>query len=127
MARSDCRLRSDLRAKAQPVLQGEQFRIRGSLHVLGPPGRDDINKHFPGDRLVNGATFDWEQERLRIFDKLSPSLKATFLHPVPGSPLEDDPKKSEDYPEQLEDDDVENKKLALTRFALLALEPQEID
>jgi pyridoxamine 5'-phosphate oxidase len=95
--------------------------------MFSPPSHGEDNQNWPGDRFVNGADFNWEQERRRIFDKLSPQLKATFLRPTPGSSWKDGPKKPEDYPEKLEDDDTENKETSLTRFALLAIEPSQID
>lgn len=33
----------------------------------------------------SSSTFDWVQERQRIFNKLSPGLLASFCRPIPGS------------------------------------------
>jgi tRNA-dihydrouridine synthase 2 len=40
---------------------------------------------FLAPRSSKGETFDWAAERSRIFAKLSPSLRASFARPTPGS------------------------------------------
>lgn len=121
-------------AKADSVLS--QYRILAKTHILPPPGDKyaDLLKHFPGDRLAPpslGSSFKWEDERQRIFRKMSPPLKASFCRPVPGSKLGDeDPKK---WPEELPDPDEakgkdkEHIKEALENFAIIALEPVFVD
>ncbi|KAK0542761.1 tRNA-dihydrouridine synthase 2 [Tilletia horrida] len=69
-----------------------QFRIFGQLHVLPRPGHP-LAEQFPRQRLApsrqggdNGSEpFDWEEERLRVFHKMSPGLLASFARPTPGS------------------------------------------
>lgn len=69
-----------------------QFRISGLFHLLPTPSHP-LFKDFPGDRLSpppassdsKPEPFDWAQERMRIFEKLSPGLLASFARPTPGS------------------------------------------
>lgn len=116
----------------------DQFRILARSHVLpSPTNRDhaDLLKRFPREDLappeLKSGTFDWEQERQRIFKKMSPPLKASFCRPVPGSPLgSNDP---HDWPEELPDpDEAQGKdkeyiRQALENFALIALDPIFVD
>lgn len=68
-----------------------QFRISGIFHLLPTPSHP-LFKSFPGDRLApprasssSSKPFDWAQERIRVFEKLSPGLLASFARPTPGS------------------------------------------
>ena len=56
---------------------------------------------FPADKLAPYPDFNWEDERVRQFRKLSPELRASFVRPVPGTKLSDWDGKMEDLPETL--------------------------
>jgi hypothetical protein len=111
---------------------GEQFRIKGRAYVVPPPSHPLPTSSYPPKRTAppvsadinDGKPFDWQQERLRIFEKLSPALKASFGRPPPSRPHDDDP---ETWPRELEDGDDKLKELSLSRFALIVIEPEEVD
>lgn len=110
---------------------GEQFRIRGRAFIVDP-SKSTSSPGFPPERCApptpqevnKGKPFDWEQERLRIYEKLSPVLKASFGRPAPSQPTDEDP---ETWPKELEEGDKELKELALSRFALIVIEPLQVD
>lgn len=77
-----------------------QYRITSNAWIFPPPGHE-LHAKFPADRLAPSSSFDWEAERKRIFRKMSPDLRASFCRPVPGSPLNEDPKT---WPEKLPSD-----------------------
>lgn len=113
-----------------------QYRILAKTHILPSPGskHSDLLKHFPSERLAPpplASTFKWEDERQRIFRKLSPAIRASFCRPVPGSNLGDqDPKSWPEElpsPEEAEAKDKDHIKLALENFAVIALEPVFVD
>ncbi|KAI5479021.1 hypothetical protein MNV49_004303 [Pseudohyphozyma bogoriensis] len=117
-----------------------QFRVRSKAWILPSPEHSLANA-FPSTTLAPASLpeFDWEQERLRIFRKMSPELRASFCRPIPGTPLKGtgpgggdvDPN---DFPKELPSDleakTEEEKKLvkeALENFALIVLKPWEVD
>ncbi|GAA96545.1 uncharacterized protein L969DRAFT_88145 [Mixia osmundae IAM 14324] len=113
---------------------GEQFRIQGRAYIVSPPGHANAHKGFPAAQLapssagsLKAENFDWESERQRIYRKLSPPLKASFIRPTPGTPLDGkiDPK---DFPTTVDyDEEPELVKKALETFALIVIEPYEVD
>lgn len=120
----------------------EQFRIRARSYICAQAGHA-INQHFPGARLApplaDGKEFNWEDERVRIFRKMSPALRASYCRPTPGTPLHDDQHKRGDidphtFPLVLPTDldaktDAEKQYIveALTNMSLLVIEPFEVD
>lgn len=83
----------EIRAPADFVSLNDvpQFRLSGVYHLLPTPTHP-LFSAFKGDRLApppadgkSSKPFDWEQERWRVFSKLSPSLLASFARPTPGS------------------------------------------
>ncbi|KAN0065697.1 tRNA-dihydrouridine synthase 2 [Thecaphora frezii] len=127
-----------------------QFRISGTIHVLPTQGHP-LRSLFPFDRLSpprapgvdSSEAFDWDGERTRIFNKLSPGLLASFCRPVPGSPHpnasalhsakpKDDT--SSPWPLQLPQpgkEETEQQKEWLRQseqnFALVVIEPRSVD
>lgn len=68
-----------------------QLRLAGSLHILPDPShpaekRFDKQSLAPPPVSENGSPFDWEKERSRIFEKMSPELLASFTRPNPSGP-----------------------------------------
>lgn len=83
-----------------------QFRIEATAYVLPPPGHPSLSS-FPADRLspgAEGAKFDWDSERIRVWRKMSPDLRASFVRPVPGTSLKGTEIKPESFPTSLPTD-----------------------
>ncbi|GAA6002213.1 hypothetical protein JCM10207_003129 [Rhodosporidiobolus poonsookiae] len=132
-----------------------QFRIVGRAYVLPSPSfshtpstsgtaasaRDAdptasaFSFPFPAAKLAPYDGFDWEQERVRQFRKLSPELRASFYRPVPGTKLADWDGEMEQLPETLpegveEAEGDEQKKQveqAMKNMALVVIDPTVID
>ena len=116
----------------------EQFRVRARAFILPEPSHP-LHKSFPADRLApaGGKPFDWESERVRIFRKMAPALRASFVRPTPGTPLHREGKEDIDpskfpleLPTDLEaktDEDKRDIKEALKNLSLMVLEPFEVD
>jgi pyridoxamine 5'-phosphate oxidase len=121
---------------------GDQFRITGHAYVFGRPDHPTsvsfLKEH--ASRLAPPAfakdkkgdeEFNWEDERRRIFEKISPPIRASFVRPIPGTPLKagergDDSKdggkedyEPKDWPAELEMDG--DKKLLEESYSNFAL------
>lgn len=139
----------------------EQFRIAGRAYVLPSPefGTDTVvppvgevlagekaqmelgvrklEGDFPGAEL-GGEGFDWEGKRVEVFDTMSGHMKASWVRPVPGTPLPGGYAAAKEWPESLPklseveegDGGEESKRLlkdALKNFALVVIDPMEVD
>jgi len=115
-----------------------QFRILGKAYILPSPAFSSSSNTkfpFPSDKLAPYPDFNWEDERIRQFRKLSPELRASFVRPVPGTKLSEWDGKMEDLPETLVEGydeattDEEKKQLdqALHNFALIVIDAEEVD
>ncbi|GAA6059845.1 hypothetical protein JCM10212_003757 [Sporobolomyces blumeae] len=116
-----------------------QYRIVGKAYILASPAfakaSDSPKFPFPADELSPYPGFNWEDERIRQFRKLSPELRASFVRPIPGTKLSEWDGKMEDLPEKLVEgydeakSDDEKKQLdeALRNFALIVIDPTEVD
>jgi len=118
----------------------EQYRFSGIIHILPRPDHELFPK-FPGKRLApekdeNGASFDWETERLRVFnEKMGPALRASFCRPTPGSKIgsydEGDawPTKLPKTYEVLNEDEKVKAEVAqaVNNFSLMVLEPVRVE
>ena len=79
---------------AFPTHEGtEKAALSGTEQQLSFP--------FPKKRLSPYEGFDWEDERVRQFRKMSPELRASFYRPVPGTKLADTDVKMQDLPQTL--------------------------
>lgn len=93
-----------------------QFRIVGRAYILPSaafPTHEGTEKAtssvteqqlsflFPRKQLSPYEGFNWEDERVRQFRKMSPELRASFYRPVPGTKLTDADVKMEDLPQTL--------------------------
>lgn len=127
-----------------------QFRISGTVHVLPTKGHA-LRSLFPFERLSpprapdasSTEPFDWDGERTRIFNKLSPGLLASFCRPIPGSPHPNanqlssaKPKDDTNSPWPLElpqpgkeENDEQKRQLEESEknFALVVIEPYKVD
>ncbi|MBW0544837.1 hypothetical protein O181_084552 [Austropuccinia psidii MF-1] len=103
---------------------GEQYRIQTRAYIIPPPSWKSCFPTFPINQGLGPSTdFNWEEERLRIFEKLSPDLQASFLRPTPGKRIEKGSTK--DWPQRLENHQMKTD--ALKNFALLVLDPVTVD
>lgn len=97
---------------------GDQFRITGHAYVYGRPDHplSQLFLQHHAKRLAppgNRDNFNWEDERKRIFDKISPPIRASFARPIPGTPLKaserndgtDEDYNPNDWPEAVKPDD----------------------
>lgn len=114
---------------------GEQYRIQARAYVVSAETERDRVAGLTAEQAKRlgprgGADFEWEAERVRIYEKLSWELKASFVGPsAPGSKWDgsDATAKPADIEKQLEMGDKELRDTALRHFALIALEPMSID
>ena len=110
---------------------GDQYRITGNAFIIGKPG-DETAQSFAehAKRLAPSGIkgeFNWEDERRRIFEKCSPPIKASFVRPIPGTPLKADERGDKsgkdynphDWPLELKDGDEELLEKSLSNFALM--------
>ncbi|KAK9900658.1 hypothetical protein P389DRAFT_166115 [Cystobasidium minutum MCA 4210] len=124
---------------------GDQFRITGRAYILGPPDHpsttsflSEHGKRLAPPGLAKDGEFNWEDERRRIYEKISPPIRASFARPIPGTPLKDSERSGngkgegdyqpDSWPQELKmDDDKKLLDLSYSNFALTILEPLEID
>lgn len=73
---------------------GDQFRIKGRAYVLGRPDHPttpaflaEHGRRLAPPALQKEGEFNWEDERRRIYEKISPTIRASFARPIPGTPL----------------------------------------
>ena len=114
----------------------EQFRILGRASIVPEVGYSGA---YPAPKGVvyealKKEGFDWEAKRVETFDRMSGQMKATWCRPVPGTPLRGGKEEMKKWPETLPKlgeakDEGERKNLAtaLGNFALLLIEPFEVD
>ncbi|KAK7695208.1 hypothetical protein QCA50_002398 [Cerrena zonata] len=122
----------------------DQFRIAGKVTIIPAPSHpfhtmNAIPKgsaiHFldeGGDKDHPGK-YDWEKKRREVYDSMSPYLKASWTRPPPGSAINsyDDakawPQKLPKLGEAESEEDKRNAEIAFGNFALVLIEPHEID
>lgn len=127
---------------------GEQYRIQAKAYVVPPSStsstfprisreqEDRLSPVWKHQKLKDSTKrgdlkFDWEEERKRIFDKLSTDLKLSFLgRSKPGSKLINPEDSILPPPQQIqtfEELDQDSKSFALSNFALIVLDPISVD
>ncbi|KAF9479414.1 hypothetical protein BDN70DRAFT_993463 [Pholiota conissans] len=135
----------DAHVEATWWLEGkkQQFRLAGKAYVFPAPSHTILCAHFKaalkdapsGSALAEFREFGWEEGRLRTFRALSPGMRASWARPTPppGSLLKDG---TEEWPKKLEEpkegqEGYEKAKelwdLALSRFSLVVIDPDEVD
>ena len=132
----------------------DQFRISGTAHVIPPPDHalhgvvdasrslviaalnegGETERKDGGDGRDSQGKYDWESKRKEVFEAMKPAMKASWCVPVaPGShiPSYDEPKKwpSEvpNFDDLKTDEDKKNYQTALSNFAMVVVEPTQID
>ena len=115
----------------------EQFRIMGPVYIIPPPSHTSVVPQ-PGESAVFDALretdgIDWEQTRRDTFNTLNPRMRASWCRPMPG-PLEGGYKEGLAWPqtvskvgEAVSREDEERTLEALDNFALLVIEPLQVD
>lgn len=87
-----------------------------------------------GLAALTRAEYDWEAKRVEVFRKMSAHMKASWCRPTPGSVLEGGGEEAKRWPKKVEepkegDSEVvrRNWETALGNFALVVIEPSEVD
>lgn len=87
-----------------------------------------------GLAALRPAEYDWETKRVEVFKNMSAHMKASWCRPTPGSVLEGGPDAAKKWPVRVEEpkegDSEEVRKnwaTALGNFALVVIEPSEVD
>ncbi|EJU02669.1 hypothetical protein DACRYDRAFT_106733 [Dacryopinax primogenitus] len=110
-----------------------QFRITANAYILPTPTHP-LASSFPAARLSPSPDFDWEEERFNTYkNKMGASLRASFLRPIPGTPI-DNYDVGKDWPakipapgEETTDAEREQTRNALANFSLFVLEPFAVE
>ncbi|KAF8167326.1 pyridoxamine 5'-phosphate oxidase-domain-containing protein [Crassisporium funariophilum] len=122
-----------------------QFRIIADVHISPDPAHD-LSSRFQdglkdagaGTALVLFGGYDWEAKRRALFKTSMGAIKASMCRPVTGSRVKEDEK---EWPQTLEDPDADgvdmpqekreearrNLEEALSNFALIVVDPIEVD
>ncbi|KAG6330164.1 hypothetical protein ID866_8924 [Astraeus odoratus] len=123
-------------------LTQEQFRITGRMFLVPAPSYTP-SPHFPsppaqGESLVFDALrkegLDWQRTRIDTFDGLSGYMKASWCRAIPGTPMVGGYDEALQWPEELpklheasDDEDKKNLQIALANFALVIIEPLQVN
>ncbi|CCL98547.1 uncharacterized protein FIBRA_00547 [Fibroporia radiculosa] len=113
----------------------DQFRLLGPVRIVSSPHADP--QHAPSlwtsslafDKM-DAQRFDWEKQRLEVFDNMSAHMKASWCRPPPGSVMEsyEDAKKwPQTVPKLGEaetEEDKRNQEQALRNFCTCARGPR---
>ncbi|RPD82702.1 hypothetical protein L226DRAFT_476038 [Lentinus tigrinus ALCF2SS1-7] len=116
----------------------DQFRITGFTHIYPSPTPGTSSPTpIPDDatalKLLVKQGFDWEAKRKEVFAMMPPDLRASWCAPYPpGTPISFEEQKGwpTSVPTEEEaktDEDKKNFQVALHNFALMLVEPVEID
>ena len=125
----------------------QQYRITANIYLVPGP-EHSLHSHFEhalsrsqdGTGLALFKDEDWESQRLQMFRSMSAYMKASWCRPVPGSQLKggqeeakkwperiEDPSAHEDFPDDKYNENLRNWKKALANFALVVIDPIEVD
>ncbi|KAI0763994.1 pyridoxamine 5'-phosphate oxidase-domain-containing protein [Trametes elegans] len=117
----------------------EQFRLSGYAHIRPSPtapGDESRPTPIPADaaalKALEAQGFDWETKRRALFAGMSPGMRASWCVPrAPGSALasaeEQEAWPRAVPPEPSSEEDARNYEAALSNFALMLVEPVEVD
>jgi len=116
----------------------EQYRIIGDASIIPAPSHPYHGKfdplHGPALAAVTKEGIDWEARRKQVFNSMSGYMKASWCRPTPGSKLEGGYEEAKNWPQKLpsleeaeSDEDRKNLEVALSNFALVVIEPYEVD
>lgn len=116
----------------------EQYRFTGKTSIIPTPAHPYHAQFDPsrGPALtaLKNEGIDWEKKRTESFDTMSGHMKASWCRPVPGSKLDGGYEEGKKWPEKLpklgeaeNEEDKKNLEKALGNFALLVIDPVEVD
>lgn len=116
----------------------EQYRILGTASIIPAPSHPYHAKFDPwrGPALtaLKKDGIDWESKRSQVFDSMSGHMKASWCRPTPGSKLEGGYEEAKKWPQKLPrlgeaetEEDKKNLEIALGNFALVLIDPFEVD
>lgn len=116
----------------------EQYRITGKTSIIPTPAHPYHAQFDPsrGPALtaLKNEGIDWEKKRTESFDSMSGHMKASWCRPVPGSKLDGGYEEAKKWPVKLpklgeaeNEEDKRNLEKALGNFALLVIDPVEVD
>ena len=114
----------------------EQFRVLGRAWVVPAMGYAGPCPAAGGVvyEALEEEGFDWEAKRVSTFNALSGHMRASWCRPVPGMPLTGGEEEATRWPEWLpkvgearDEEEERNVERALAHFALLVIEPFEVD
>jgi len=116
----------------------EQYRIIGNASIIPTPSHPYYVQFDPsrGPTLVALKTegIDWELKRSQVFNAMSGHMKASWCRPPPGSKLEGGYEEAKKWPhtlpqlgEAVSEEDKRNLEVALGNFALIVIDPIEVD
>jgi hypothetical protein len=123
----------------------QQFRILSDMFLVPAPDnahyarwRDVLATAQPGTALELFKEEDWEARRVAVFLTMSAHMKASWCKPVPGSVLRGGEDEAKSWPERVEEPNESmpeeeykeakrNWDRALNNFALMLIDPIEID
>ncbi|KAH7911596.1 pyridoxamine 5'-phosphate oxidase-domain-containing protein [Hygrophoropsis aurantiaca] len=116
----------------------EQFRIAGRGLLF--PSSDDTKEKCQADlSALMGAGhhdphFDWEAKRISVFNSLGSHMRAAWARPPPGTLLSNPTEDPKAWPQRVKkvgeaetDQEKRDVEFALENFALLMIEPAEVD
>jgi pyridoxamine 5'-phosphate oxidase len=121
------------------VANQEQYRIRGNASIIPTPSHRYHAQFDPlrGPTLtaLNREGLDWELKRRDVFNAMNGRMKATWCTPlVPGTKLEGGYEEMKKWPRTLpklgeadNEEDKKNLEIALRNFALIVIDPFEVD
>jgi len=116
----------------------EQYRILGNASIIPTPSHPYYARFDPvrGPALtaLKKEGIDWELKRSEVFDSMSEHMKASWCRPTPGSKLEGGYEEAKKWPRKLpklgkaeNEEDKKNLEMALGNFALVVIDPFEVD
>ncbi|KAH9486224.1 hypothetical protein JR316_0000288 [Psilocybe cubensis] len=129
----------------------QQFRILANVYIVPEPNHPllaPFRKQLEESKLEAGdaislypSTEEWESQRKSMFASMSAHMRASWCRPTPGSPLSlhGGPEAVKNWPTRVVQPDREkmspeefkeaqkNWELALSNFALVVIDPYEVD
>ncbi|KAI0714620.1 pyridoxamine 5'-phosphate oxidase-domain-containing protein [Earliella scabrosa] len=118
----------------------DQFRLNGFVHIYPSPAQGTPAQPTPipeeavALKTLASQNFDWEAKRKEVFEKMSPGMRASWCSPYPpGTPIrsyeeqKDWVKSVPPEEEAKSEEDRKNYQTALHNFALMLVEPVDID
>ena len=123
----------------------QQFRIIADIHIVPTPShplhsnfKQNLSNAKTGSALPLFKNDDWEARRIDMFKSMSAHMKASWCRPIPGSRLEGGQEEAKRWPDRIEEPKLglpkeeydkakRNWDMALGNFALVIIDPIEID